>query len=123
MKQGKIKYSDFIAATLDKRKYIDEEMIYLAFTHFDSDNDGFITTQDLKLSMLRIDSEINDDDVSEMIADFDKNHDNRIDFSEFRSMMESLGALTLTSTLNSAVTSRRSSQQKHTMSLLTAAFG
>jgi hypothetical protein len=97
-------------------------MMYLAFMHFDSDNDGFITTADLKESMRRVDSEIREEDVGEMIADFDKNHDNKIDFQEFRAMMESLGALTLNSTLNSAVTSRRSSQQKHTMSLITAAF-
>jgi len=119
---GKIKYSDFLAATLDKRKYMDEEMIYLAFHYFDSDSDGYITSQDLKVSLLRVDSEVSDEDVHGMISEFDKNHDNRIDFEEFRNMMDSLAALTLTSTLNSAGTSRRSSQQKHTMSLITAPF-
>lgn len=97
-------------------------MMYLTFMHFDSDNDGFITTTDLRESMRRVDTDIREEDVVEMIADFDKNHDNKIDFQEFRAMMESLGALTLNSTLNSAVTSRRSSQQKHTMSLITSAF-
>ena len=123
LRQGKIKYSDFLAATLDKRKYLDEEMIYLAFNFFDSDSDGFITSQDLKSSMLRVDSEVQDEDVQNMIAEFDKNHDNRIDFQEFHAMMESLGAFTLSSTIGSVQTSRRSSQQKHTLSLITAPFG
>lgn len=98
-------------------------MIYLAFHFFDSDGDGYITSHDLKSSMLRVDSEVQDEDVQNMIAEFDKNHDNQIDFQEFHAMMESLGAMTLSSTISSVVTSRRSSQQKHTLSLITAPFG
>lgn len=39
-----IRYSEFIAATLDQRKYLTQEKIRGLFTYFDSNNSGFINT-------------------------------------------------------------------------------
>jgi len=90
--QGKINYTDFIAATLDTKKYLDEESVYMAFGHFDGDADGFISASDLKATLLGPESELCEDDVDEMIAEFDSNSDGRIDRSEFRAMLENLNA-------------------------------
>lgn len=118
--QGRIKYSDFLAATLDRRKYVDEEVLDLAFSHFDSDSDGFITPSDLKSSLLGPDSELCEDDIDEMIAEFDYNQDARIDKDEFRAMMENLNAMSVC--ISSRCSSRANSRQR-SMSRVVAAYG
>lgn len=89
---GKVKYSDFLLATIDKRKYLDEEMLYFAFSRFDSDHDGVITLEDLKSSLYRLNNEIPECEVREMIEEWDMNSDKRIDFEEFQGMMQTLSA-------------------------------
>ena len=89
---GKVKYSDFLLATIDKRKYLDEEMLYFAFSRFDSNHDGVITLEDLKSSLTRLNNELPECDVREMIDEWDMNSDKRIDFEEFKSMMQTLSA-------------------------------
>lgn len=45
---GRINYTEFIAATLDFKATLDEEALQSAFQLFDIDNSGFITVEDLK---------------------------------------------------------------------------
>lgn len=40
---GRLYYTDFIVATLDKKRILDEEMLYIVFKSFDTNNQGFIT--------------------------------------------------------------------------------
>lgn len=44
---GLINYSEFLAATVDKKKALTMQNLQFAFHHFDVDNSGFITEQDL----------------------------------------------------------------------------
>ena len=44
---GEVNYSEFLAATIDKRKCITDENLRFAFHHFDVDGSGFITAHDL----------------------------------------------------------------------------
>lgn len=64
----------------------------MAFSHFDTDCDGFISSSDLKTALLGPDSELCADDIDDMIAEFDSNSDGRIDKNEFRSMLENLNS-------------------------------
>ena len=45
---GRINYTEFIAATLDFKAALDDEAMLNAFQLFDIDNSGFITAEDLK---------------------------------------------------------------------------
>jgi len=45
---GRINYTEFIAATLDFKAALDEEALQTAFQLFDIDNSGFITIENLK---------------------------------------------------------------------------
>ena len=47
-KTGEINYSEFLAATVDKKKALTKANLQFAFHHFDTDNEGYITKQDLK---------------------------------------------------------------------------
>lgn len=44
---GLINYSEFLAATVDKKKALAVQNLQFAFHHFDVDGSGFITEQDL----------------------------------------------------------------------------
>lgn len=88
MKLGKIKYTDFLMATLDKKRLLDEELLFLAFQHFDGDNDGFISVSDLKRAIGTNTLEFSQDDFEQMIAEWDQDHNRQIDYHEFKQMME-----------------------------------
>jgi len=84
---GQIHYSDFLIATLDKKKLLDNELLYLTFQHFDADFDGFVNIIDLKLALENLGDPSSMDDIAEMISDWDMDNNRLIDFGEFRRMM------------------------------------
>lgn len=94
LQQNGIKYSNFIMATLDRKKFLDQEVIYMAFKHLDyvhcnQDNDGFITTNDLKSAMEAAGGSFTDQELEEMIKEYDMKGDRKIDLEEFQEMMAS----------------------------------
>lgn len=113
---GKVKYSDFLIATIDKRKYLDEEMLYFAFSRFDSDHDGVITIEDLKSALSRLNDEIPECEVTAMIDEWDMNDDKRIDFEEFKGMMQLLSA-----TLYASKPVSRQMTKQRTLTLISGA--
>lgn len=42
-KDGMINYSEFLAATVDKKKALTMQNLWFAFHHFDVENSGYIT--------------------------------------------------------------------------------
>lgn len=72
---------------MDKKKLLDEELLFLTFQHFDSDYDGFVNTLDLKMALENIGDASSQGDIEEMIADWDMDHNRQIDFQEFCRMM------------------------------------
>lgn len=87
LKQGKIKYSDFLVATMDRKRLMDEELLFLTFKHFDYDNDGNINVQDLRLAISNAGDSATQQEIEEMIADWDLDNNRLIDFEEFKKMM------------------------------------
>jgi len=87
---GVIDYTEFLAATLDKRVYMKEEVCWSAFRIFDRNGDGKISPEELKQVM-------GDDDVAdkvgvqkiaELMKELDTSGDGFIDFQEFMEMMK-----------------------------------
>ena len=60
------------------------------FKAFDRNNDGLITFDELKQTLIELGQKVTDDDVMEMIREADKNQDGAIDFHEFTIMMTEL---------------------------------
>ena len=84
-KNGKIDYTEFIAATLQKKNYLNKERLYDAFCMFDKDNSGNITKSELMEALkLNKDQEI---EVEKLIKDVDKDGDGTIDYKEFLELM------------------------------------
>mmetsp|Transcript_3923 Transcript_3923/g.10908 ORF Transcript_3923/g.10908 Transcript_3923/m.10908 type:complete len:507 (+) Transcript_3923:86-1606(+) len=87
---GVIDYTEFLAATLDKRAYLAEDVCWSAFSLFDKNGDGKISQEELK-------SVLENDEVKEaaggekaildLMKEIDGNGDGVIDFDEFMQMM------------------------------------
>jgi len=85
---GVIDYTEFLAATLDKKVYMAEDVCWQAFRIFDRNGDG-------KIDKSEIQHVLNDDrvqsaaakDLAEIMKEIDKNGDAEIDFEEFMHMM------------------------------------
>lgn len=43
MGDGKINYTEFLIATMDRKNMYDEEMLWATFSFFDFDSSGYIT--------------------------------------------------------------------------------
>merc|ERR1712048_1011067 len=93
---GVIDYSEFMAATMDKRKYIQEDVCWQAFKTFDVDGSGTIDKEEL-MKLLGIDTvtnvmqvEYTEKEVDQIMNEVDLNHDGKIDFDEFLAMMRKL---------------------------------
>lgn len=96
LQQGGIKYSNFLMAALDRKRFLDEEGQYMAFKHMDmvrnrQDNDGFITVADLKAVFDSSEDSFSDQELATMIQEFCQQGENRLGFPQFREMMQGTG--------------------------------
>lgn len=87
LSEGKIKYTDFLMATINFKLVVDEEHFWNAFCFFDYNNDGFITASDLKNAFERANCEVTSQELDEIFENFDVNFDKQIDFDEFKAML------------------------------------
>jgi calcium-dependent protein kinase len=85
---GVIDYTEFLAATLDKKVYMNEDVCWQAFRIFDRNGDG-------KIDKSEIQNVLNDGsvqsaaarDIADIMQEIDQNGDGEIDFNEFMAMM------------------------------------
>ena len=115
MKQGKIKYTDFLVATMDRKRVIDAELLFLSFKHFDIDNDGFINVEDLKMAIHNAGEYATQEEIEEMISDWDLDNNRLIDFEEFKKMMEDSNCNVVPEDPPSEAQSRRTSKRGSTV--------
>ncbi|XP_075518935.1 calcium-dependent protein kinase 29 [Primulina tabacum] len=85
-KNGTIDYIEFITATMHRHRLEKEEILYKAFKHFDVDNSGFITRDELRQAMTQYGMG-DDATIDEVIKDVDTDNDGRINYDEFAAMM------------------------------------
>ena len=83
----KINYSEFLAATIDTVKFLNDQKMEAIFKSFDIDNTGSITVQNLKDSFSKFGRELSDDEIKEVMKEHDLDKGNSIDYHEFRRMM------------------------------------
>ncbi|CAG9335437.1 unnamed protein product [Blepharisma stoltei] len=90
---GKIDYTEFIAACIFNQSFQDSGLLKTAFRYFDIDGSGYITIDELRevLTGGDISITVNPADLASMIREVDKNRDGRIDYMEFIEMMNRKG--------------------------------
>ncbi|CAK0844626.1 unnamed protein product [Prorocentrum cordatum] len=86
---GQIAYTEFLAATLQRKMYLQEDVCWTAFGVFDIDGDGRISPEELR-QVLRsgsVDEMLAAQDGDAIVEAVDRNGDGLIDFEEFMEMM------------------------------------
>ena len=83
---GKIDYSEFIAATLQKANYFRSNRLLEAFKNFDKDNSGKISKEEL-IMVLKAEKR-QEKQIEQFIKAVDKNNDGKIDYNEFLALMQ-----------------------------------
>lgn len=86
--EEEINYSEFVAATLDKKIYLNREKLYVVFKHFDIDNTNYITLNNLKEVMARAGRKIMNEVLIDWINEGAKAKDGKISFEDFYEMMK-----------------------------------
>ena len=82
---GNIDYTEFIAASLDKNVYLQENKLYEAFKLFDVDGSGKISKDEIAYIL---GTEKKSKEIEKLFKKYDTNNDGEIDFKEFVNMMK-----------------------------------
>jgi len=87
---GVIDYTEFLAATLERRLYLQEDVCWCAFKVFDLNSDGRITLEELRqvLNSGSVEEAMGSLTTREVLLEVDRNGDGSIDFPEFMAMMQ-----------------------------------
>ena len=86
---GEIDYSEFVVATINKRKLLSNEKLEAAFNLFDKDGSGSISAAEIR-DVLGVGKNIDEKVWNDIITEVDGNGDGEISFTEFRTMMHKL---------------------------------
>lgn len=89
-----IEYTEFIAAAMDKKNILKEEVVWEAFKIFDVDGNGTVTKKELlKILTGRASDKIRqvhgDKAIDNFLDEYDQTGDDVIDFDEFMAMLNS----------------------------------
>ena len=85
-KEGCISYTEFIISAINQEKLMTETYLKAAFNKFDSDNDKNIDCEELKI-ILGGEDEANQELLSELVKQMDKDGDGSISYKEFAAFM------------------------------------
>jgi len=85
-RNGKVDYTEFIAATLQKANYLRNDRLLEAFLNFDKDKSGKISKEELLQALKANKSQ--EKEIEKFIKAVDKNNDGKIDYNEFLLLMQ-----------------------------------
>lgn len=85
---GRIDYTEFVAAAFDRQMLLSKENLRVAFKIFDADGNGSITLDELQAVFAGGNASGKTEDVwNEIMASADANGDGEIDYNEFENSM------------------------------------
>ena len=82
---GRIRYTEFLAATIEAQGAISEERLAEAFDRLDCDDSGYISAENLAELLGQ---DFPGEEINEIIQEADLTQDNRISYSEFLALWE-----------------------------------
>jgi calcium-dependent protein kinase len=89
---GAVDYTEFLAATLDTKHFNEDQTCWLAFSKFDTNGDGKLSTKEIA-QVIKDEPEVrkilpgDDSAVDNIMKELDTTEDGFIDFQEFLAMM------------------------------------
>lgn len=82
-----INYTEFLAATMTARKWLNDNRLMMLFKEFDIDDTGFITKENLEEAFHKLDKPITKADIKAILDAHDDSKDGKISYEEFCKMM------------------------------------
>ena len=83
---GRIDYTEFLAACINQKSFLRQERLNEAFQMLDKDGTGKITKEEIKKA-LKLDNDVDENVLNQLIKKYDLNGDGMIDYNEFLNMM------------------------------------
>merc|ERR1712186_8928 len=80
---GKIDWTEFVAATLDKKHFMAAETLWATFRIFDRNGDNQISREELR----EVFKDANDEEIQWVVNEVDQDKDGYISYEEFYEMM------------------------------------
>lgn len=87
-KEGKIKYTEFLVAAVNKNEALTEANIEFAFHHFDTDNNGLITLDNLVEAFHREGKGLTEEEIKDILAQADISNTGQISLDDFKKLMK-----------------------------------
>lgn len=87
-KDGRIKYTEFLVATINKNEALTDANIKFAFHHFDTDNNGYITLDNLVEAFHREGKGLTSEEIQEILASADISSTGKISLEDFTKLMK-----------------------------------
>ena len=84
---GTINYTDFLLATLDKKKLLDEQVLWEAFKFFDVDNDGVISIIDFQNALKKTGTDFSRRELMLLVEGSEIKKFQNIEFKEFKKIL------------------------------------
>jgi calcium-dependent protein kinase len=82
---GAIDYTEFIVASMNKKKLLSKKNLKAAFREFDKDGSGTITTEELKVMLGG--ENVREEVWAELLKEVDDDQNGEVDIKEFQRMM------------------------------------
>ena len=82
-----VTFTEFAAASLDKNFFLDDKHLRPIFERMDIDSSGSITAANIRSSFERAGYFLDSETVQEFLNEFDKLHDKKISYEEFKESM------------------------------------
>jgi len=85
---GSINYTEFLAATVQIKSVLSYEKLWALFKHFDTDDSGSITPENLKEAFANAGRMLTDSDIKHIMSQHDIERNNVLSFDEFKLLFE-----------------------------------
>ena len=84
---GKLNYTQFLIAAIDRKQVIDDEVMWEVFKHFDYKAQGYIHVSDLKYALEKAGCYTSEEEMQEILQEFELKAGELMVFEEFRDVM------------------------------------
>ena len=85
--KGKLNYSQFLIAAMNRKKELDEDRLWVLFKHFDLDDNGRITMEELRYALEKAVRNATESEIEEILEEFEKKAPDSMNFEMFLEVM------------------------------------